>query len=80
MAKQITVRGVSPELAGRLQKLSRARGESLNATVLHILKQAVGVHERRERLARYVIWDSEDLAEAEQAVRSQRQVDPDLWQ
>ena len=35
MPKQITVRGVSKELADRLKKLSAARNESLNATVLN---------------------------------------------
>ena len=42
MAKQITIRGVTPELSRRLEQLAKARGSSLNATVLGILERASG--------------------------------------
>src|SRR3954470_24725453 len=53
MAKQLTIRGVPDEVGRRLERLSQVRGQSVNATVLHILEAAVGVDERRRRLARY---------------------------
>jgi plasmid stability protein len=79
MARQLTVRGVPDEVARRLASLSRTRGESLNATVRHILEQAVDVDARRQRLARYATWTSEDQAEFDRALAAQRVIDEDLW-
>jgi len=79
MGKQLTIRGVSEELGERLEKLSRAQSQSVNATVLKILEAAVGVDERRHRLSRYATWTAEDLAEFEEALAAQRPVDDPLW-
>jgi hypothetical protein len=79
MSKQITVRGVTPELSRRLKRLSSTRGESLNTTVLSILQQAAGIDERRKALARYATWTKADLHSFEEALRAQRTVDAELW-
>lgn len=79
MSRQLTVRSVSDEVGRRLEKLSRSRGQSLNATVLAILESAVGVAERRERLARYATWTREDLEEFNEALAGQRSIDDPLW-
>lgn len=68
-----------PELAARLKALSEARGESLNATILHLLRDAAGIDERRKRLARYMTWNEADLQEFEDALRAQRAIDDELW-
>jgi plasmid stability protein len=79
MGKQLTIRGVSDEVGQRLESLSRARGQSLNATVLKILESAVGVDERRRRLAHYATWTQEDLEEFNEALVAQRSIDDPLW-
>jgi len=79
MGKQLTIRGVSDEVCQRLESLSRARGQSLNATVLAILEAAVGVDERRRRLARYATWTQEDLEEFNEALVPQRGIDDPVW-
>ena len=79
MSRQLTIRGVSEEVGQRLESLSRSRGLSLNATVLEILKSAVGVAERRQRLARYATWTQEDLEEFNEALAAQRIIDDLLW-
>lgn len=79
MSRQLTVRGVSDEIGRRLESLSQARGQSLNATVLEILESAVGVDERRRRLARYATWTEEDLKELNEALVAQRTIDDPLW-
>jgi plasmid stability protein len=79
MAKQLTIRGVSEGVDQRLKKLSQARGQSVNATVLEILGAAVGGNERRRRLARYATWSPDDLAEFNEALAAQRTVDSSLW-
>jgi plasmid stability protein len=79
MARQLTIRGVSEEVGRRLESVSRAKGQSVNATVIEILSAAVGVDERRRRLARYVTWNQEDLAEFNEALVAQRSFDDPLW-
>ncbi|HEV7516242.1 MAG TPA: hypothetical protein VGR07_08080 [Thermoanaerobaculia bacterium] len=79
MAKQLTIRGVSEEMGQRLEKLSRAQGQSVNTTVLKILEAAVGVDERRQRLSRYATWTAGDLAEFNEALAAQRPIDDPLW-
>ncbi len=79
MPRQLTVRGVSEEIAERLESLSRERRQSVNATVLEILAAGVGVEERRRRLERYVTWSREDLASFEGALALQRTIDDELW-
>lgn len=79
MAKQLTIRGVPDEVAERLAHVSREKGCSLNQTVVDILKQAVGFHERRQRLERYATWTDDDLAAFNAALAEQRVIDDDLW-
>ena len=80
MAKQLTIRGVPDEVASRLDRLSRSRGQSVNTTVVDILAAAVDVHARRERLARYATWTEEDRREFMDGLSAQRVVDDRLWQ
>jgi hypothetical protein len=77
--RQITIRNPSPELARRLREMSEARRETLNTTVLSLLEEAVGLRERRERLARYATWTEADRVEFESALSAQRTVDDELW-
>jgi plasmid stability protein len=77
--KQLTVRGVPDEVARRLERISRDKGQSVNTTVLEIIRQAVGVDERRRRLARYATWTEDDLAEFQKALAGQRVIDESLW-
>ena len=79
MAKQLTIRGVPDDVSDRLEKLSRQRGQSVNAMVNAILENAVGVNARRARLERYATWTADDLAEFEGIVRAQRSIDDELW-
>ena len=47
MAQQLTVRSVPDDVGKRLDRISRARGKSLNAVVLDTLTESVGVDARR---------------------------------
>ncbi len=77
---QLTLRNVDPDLSGRLRAISAERGESLNRTVLQLLRDAVGIDERRERLLRYATWNDEDLQEFTTALDAQRVVDGRDWE
>ena len=78
-ATQMTLRNIDPELSRQLRAISAERGESLNSTVLRLLRNAVGVDARRERLRRYVGWTADDLEEFTAALRAQRVVDERHW-
>ena len=78
-ASQITLRNVDPALAQRLRALSEQRGQSINATVLQLLREAVGIDERRERLQRFATWNEDDLREFSTALAAQRVVDQSHW-
>jgi len=80
MPGQLTIRGVSDALSRRLTKLGKSRGQSVNATALQILEQAVGLEGRRERLARYMTWSAADAEEFDAALKSQRVIDAGEWQ
>ncbi len=77
--KQITIRNPSAELVAALRAVAQERGESLNATILRLLEDVLGVDERRRRLERYASWTSADFDEFRDALRAQRVIDPDLW-
>ncbi len=79
MTRQLTVRNVPAEVGKRLDRLSRERGESLNAVVVGILTDSVGVEARRTRLQRYATWSEDDATAFDQALSSQRVIDADLW-
>ena len=77
--KQITIRGVSGELGRRLTELGRARGKSVNATVLEILESAAGISERQTWLRRFMTWTADDVREMDAVIKAQRVVDKKLW-
>ena len=78
-SSQLTIRNVDEDLSQRLRAISATAGESLNATVLRILRDAVGVDARRKRFERYMTWTDEDLEEFNAALRAQRVVDEKQW-
>jgi len=74
----MTIRGVPEEVAGKLLRLSRERGISLNAVALEVLSWAVGMDARRERLPRYATWTAEEFAQVMDSVAAQRVIDDSL--
>jgi hypothetical protein len=78
--KVITVRNVSPQMARRLKALAESSGTSVNATILRLLDQSLGLHERRKRLEEhYATWTKSDFQEFQDALQAQRTIDDDLW-
>jgi predicted transcriptional regulator len=78
-AKQITIRNVTSELDRRLKELAKRRNESVNSTLLYILRQVLDVNERRARLQRYVDWSEAEVAEFDALLAELREVDDDAW-
>ena len=80
--RNLTIRNVPPDLAGRLEEAKRLRGRSLNQTVLDLLTQAVGLEggHRSNGLAQHAgAWSAGEHAAFERAVAGSEQIDEELW-
>ena len=78
-ATRLTIRDVDEDLLRGLRAMSEEAGESLNATVLRILRDAVGVDARRERLLRLATWTQEEADDFNALLREMRVVDEKMW-
>lgn len=81
--RQITVRGIPDDLQREIQSRARAHGESLNKSVIRLLKQAVGLDrpakKKRDLSALAGKWEAGEAAEFERNVRVFETIDEDLW-
>lgn len=79
----MTLRGIDPRLRASLEAEAERRGTSLNAVVLAILREALGLageairHHDLDALAG--VWTPAEAAEFREAVREFEVVDPVLW-
>ncbi|MHC1729998.1 MAG: hypothetical protein AB9866_29040 [Syntrophobacteraceae bacterium] len=82
--KQLTIRKVTPELAGALDTESRLRGRSLNQTVLDLLHQALGLAPNGgydNGLGKLAgTWTEDEFFEFEKNITIFEQLDKELWQ
>ena len=79
--KAITVRNIPPDLASALDREKRRRGQSLNRTVVELLRQSLGVGITRSNgLARLAGgWTDEQAAEMEEALAPLGKIDAEMW-
>ncbi|HEY9868372.1 MAG TPA: hypothetical protein V6D08_04350 [Candidatus Obscuribacterales bacterium] len=81
--KQITIRGVSDDLARALKEETRRRGTSLNQAVLDLLRQSLGLeHGRRydNGLSKFAgTWSRDELADFERATEICERIDEEFW-
>lgn len=82
--KNMSIRGIDMEVAGRLEAEAKRRGVSINAHVVQILRQGVGlsgeghpVHHDLDHLAG--TWTAEGASEFERHLAAFEQIDEDLW-
>jgi len=79
MAKQLTIRNLSPDLARRLKTLAREESTSVNSLVLTLLETAVGFNRRREWLSGWATWTEQDAQEFDVILQEQRTIDEEMW-
>jgi len=81
--KTLTIRRVSSRLAQALEREKRRRGASLNAVVLDVLSEGLGVGpggKRRNGLARLAgSWPEAEFQQFQAAVEAAERVDDELW-
>lgn len=82
----ITVRNLPPELARVIRQKAKREKVSLNRAVIDLLEEASGLgksakaeglHHDLDHLAG--VWSQEVYEEMMEAVREQRQIEPELW-
>lgn len=85
--KAITVRNLPSEVAKAIRDKARREGLSLNRAVAKLLAKATGhgedqptrrlVHHDLDRF--FGAWSREQAAEFDEALRAQREIDPEMW-
>ncbi len=81
--RQITVRAIPKDLEREIEAQARAHGESLNKSVIRLLKQAVGLDrpQKKKRDLSSVAgkWGTREATEFDRNVRVFDAIDEDLW-
>jgi len=80
--KHLTIRNIPAEVADALEQERKRSRESLNQTVIELLRNALGVRrgERRNGLAGLAgTWTEEEHRTFEAAVSVTEQIDEELW-
>ena len=84
---QLTVRGFDDELAGRIQRLAKRDGTSLNQAALKLLRKGAGLADPAQRADTvgsaldHLIgtWSDEDAAELDAALEEFEVIDEGAW-
>ena len=83
--KAITVRNIPPDVAKAVKEKARKEGLSLNRAVVSLLEEAAGVATRTKPVVHHDLdhlagtWSQEEYDEFMEALREQRQIDPEMW-
>ena len=82
----ITVRNLPPAVAKAVREKARKEKLSLNKAIVKLLEEATGVGSGKRRAVRHDLdrffgtWTGEEAAAFDQALREQRQIDPEMWE
>ena len=84
--KNISLRGLDEELAGRLQQTAKSEGKSVNQLVLDILRWRFGL-DKVKRFSNvyndldtlFGAWSNEEYERIQGQIDDDRRIDPELW-
>lgn len=85
VAKAITVRGVSPDLARVIRRRADESGESVNRVVIRLLEEGAGVEKKRKPVLHHDLdrfigaWSRAEADGFDRALKEQRKIDRELW-
>ena len=84
--KQITIRGIPPDVEKAIRREAREKKVSLNRAILNLLEKAVGKKGKRSDKHIYKdldylcgAWAKEEGEEFNASLRSLREIDEDIW-
>ncbi len=81
----MTIRGLDDVTVSALKERARRGGMSINATLLNILKEQLGLKKKPRRVVYDDLdhlagtWDKKDYSEFQKKVRDFEKIDKDLW-
>lgn len=83
--KAITLRNIPDKLAELIETEASESGLSLNKTVIKLLEKALKLDQEVPRLHRDLddlagSWSQEEADLFDEALRQQRQIDPEVWE
>ncbi len=84
--KSMTVRGIDPDLAERLNQAAKAQGKSINQVVIESIQKSFGL-DKGKRYSRayddldhlFGQWSQEEFEAIQGKIDSERIIDPELW-
>jgi hypothetical protein len=83
---QITIRDLPPEVEKTIRKESKRKGVSLNKVVVSLLERTIGVQKKGAERKIYRdldrlsgTWSKKEAEKFENNLRSQRQIDEEIW-
>jgi hypothetical protein len=84
--KQITLRGISPELEKAVKKEAEKKRLSINKAFLSLVENATGAGGKEKKKALnhdldrfFGIWTKEESSTFEESLKLQRKIDEGLW-
>lgn len=83
--KALTIRGVDEELDASLRQQADESGSSVNATVLRILREHLGLSKRRFAVVHHDLdrffggWTKEEKEAFDEATRPFSEIDEEMW-
>jgi hypothetical protein len=84
--KQITVRGIPPDIEKKIRKEAQQKKVSINKALLSILHESAGRPQTDKKILFHDldhlsgVWKKEEAETFTKALSSQRTVDADLWE
>ncbi len=80
----ITIHNLDPELDKRLRELAEKEHLSLNKTIQKLLKNQLGLNEKKRKYADFEdfsgSWTAEDADEFNAAVKDFSKIDKEMWE
>ncbi len=83
--KTLTIRGIEHSISKKLKKLAEEEKTSINQTVIKILKNALGVDEKKPFKEYHDLdtlagtWNEKDYNEFTNNIKDFSKIDKDLW-
>jgi hypothetical protein len=81
----ITVRNLPPAVARAVKEKARKEKLSLNKAIVRLLEEATGAGRGERRVVHHDLdrffgtWTREEADAFDEALREQRQIDPEMW-
>jgi predicted transcriptional regulator len=81
--RQITLRGMDPEVEHKIRRIAKKTGQSLNRVILDMIHQHTGLNKKKPPAASLKElaggWSDKDAAEFFDAIKPCEQIDEEMW-